>query len=303
MRIAETNSFWMNIGPWIIVQQVTSNPMKAISLSMTGLLLMAVFRSSSIQAQATANELVTVTTNAPTAVATPAAPASTFVLQPLGIMKELDKLVRSGTDPGVIKAFIQGWRTPYSVSADDILHLHDLGLPSDVLTLLVQHQADLAGQGQSVSMPAQMPAASGAPIPYPGATAPVPMPTTPAPPVPDPYAAGASYPVEVPVQTYPDYSTYDYGYYGYPGPYYDIPGRTIIPILQGSSSWEGSAFMGTRAIMEIMERLVDTAGMPDWEAILADLADMAPLEADTAAVLVGTAEAVVGKAAGTDRRA
>src|SRR5689334_18006444 len=101
-----------------------------------GLLLLVALQPRSIHAQ-TAPSLVTVTTNAPAAPSTSA--PTPFVLRPVGIVKELEKLMQSGTEPGVIRAFIQSWPTPYSVTADDILRLHGEGLPSDVLTVLIQH--------------------------------------------------------------------------------------------------------------------------------------------------------------------
>src|SRR5690349_18995287 len=59
------------------------------------------------------------------------------------IVAEIEKMVQAGADTAVIKAYIQNWTTRFSVSADEILHLHDIGLPTDVLTTLIQRSAEL----------------------------------------------------------------------------------------------------------------------------------------------------------------
>src|SRR5438045_310125 len=82
--------------------------------------------------------LVTVTTDSTVPAPPPSAPvaAPAFSLRPVGIMKDVEKLTQAGTDPAVVKSYVQTWPTPYSVTANDILRLHDLGVPSDVLTAL-----------------------------------------------------------------------------------------------------------------------------------------------------------------------
>ena len=190
-------------------------------LTAIGLFLVAATETTCAQAQPTQPPLVTVNPNAPAA---QSPTASGFVLKPVGIVREVEKLTQSGADPAVVKAFIQSWRTPYSISADEILRLHAVGVPSDALTALIQHGAEL-----SASVPgANMSVATPPPVPYPGQTPPISQPSSPAPPVPDQYAPQPTYPVEPPVvYSYPAYP-YDYGYYsGYPWPYYYYPGVSI----------------------------------------------------------------------------
>jgi hypothetical protein len=191
----------------------------ALSLTAMGLCLAGAAETAPVQASSTPSP-VTVTTNAPAA---PMQPASGFVLQPVGIVKEVEKLAQAGTDPGVIGAFIQSWQTPYSVSADDILRLHALGVPSDVLTTLIQHGAELGAQVAAAN-------------PNPVVTAPSPatpyQPPSGAPVVADQYPPPVTYP-DTAVYPYPDYPAYDYSYpglysYGYSWPYYSYsPGISI----------------------------------------------------------------------------
>jgi hypothetical protein len=192
-------------------------------LTAVGLFLVIAAKTTSAQAQPTPPPLVTVTPNAP---AVPSQPPSGFVLKSVGIVKEVEKLTQSGADPAVVKAFVQSWRTPYSISADEILRLHAAGVPSDILTILIQHGAEL---GAAVPTAANTATSPNAPVSYPGAIPQISQPSSAAPPVPDQYVPQPTYPVEPPVvYSYPTYPAYDYGYYyGYPGPYYYYPGVAI----------------------------------------------------------------------------
>jgi hypothetical protein len=183
-------------------------------LTAIGLFLLAAAETAPVQAQPTPNDLVTVPTTAP---AVPSQPAAGFVLKPVGIVKEVEKLTQSGTDPAVVKAFIQSWRTPYAVNADDILRLHGVGVPSEILTTLIQHEADIVGQVSAAANPNPVAAPPNAPVQYPASAAP---------PIPDQYAPQGTYPVDASVYSYPAYPVYDCGYYGYPGPYF-YPGVSV----------------------------------------------------------------------------
>lgn len=187
-----------------------------------------VSQAAPVQAQSATNSLVIVTASG-----APASPAlgHVFASQPAGIVKDVKKLMASGADPAVIKAFIQNWPTPYSVTADDILHLHQAGLPSEVLTAFINHAGELGARVPAAAAPHHpLPSTAPAnPPAAPDAAATVPMaPTAPmaptvgaAPPVADSYVVQPTY--AVPTSTYPAYPVYDYGYY-YPNYY---PGISI----------------------------------------------------------------------------
>jgi hypothetical protein len=127
-------------------------------------------------------------------------------------------------DPQVIKAFIENWTTPYTVSSDEILHLHDIGISTDVLTTLIRRSAQLQAQTTPISNSGPMvpnlvttnpPAMI---YPYPGAENPA---ETNAPAAAAPYGAA-------PVYSYPSYTSLypyslpylSYGYYPYYYPFY-----------------------------------------------------------------------------------
>jgi hypothetical protein len=86
----------------------------------------------------------------PSAPAVASAPAA-----PVSIVAEVEKMVQAGTDADVIKAFIQSWKSQYPVTADEILRLHDVGTPTDVLTTLIQRSAQI--QAQATPSPAPSP--------------------------------------------------------------------------------------------------------------------------------------------------
>src|ERR1041384_1373947 len=73
--------------------------------------------------------------------ADPRSAATANIKVPNGIVPEVETMVRSGADPNVVKAFIQNWTGRFTVTADEILHLHDVGASSDVLTTLIHRSA------------------------------------------------------------------------------------------------------------------------------------------------------------------
>lgn len=211
------------------------------SCASAGLLLAAVVGTAPAYAQS-APSLVTVTTNAPAVASQPIKPV--FALKSAGIVKEVEKLTQSGTEPAVIKAFVQAWPTPYSTSADDILHLHEIGVPSDVLTTLIQHGAELGSRAPTPGNPNGGAVGATAPAPYSEVNAPTVLPPSPAPLTPEQYPPQATYPVDAGVYGYPTYPAYDYGYYDYPGTYY-YPGVVIV----GGIGFRGhSGFHGGRPV-------------------------------------------------------
>jgi len=128
----------------------------------------------------------------------PPAPAVTY---PAGI-SDILKLVDAKLDVEIIKAYIKGAPFAYHLNASDIIALKDRGVPSDVITAILQHGAEVSSQGVM-------------PGPYASVPPPTPYPTY-------PYSANPYTEFDAsgsPVYAYPaDYSGYGYPYYsqGYP---------------------------------------------------------------------------------------
>jgi hypothetical protein len=69
---------------------------------------------------------------------------------------DLIRMARSGVDEEVLSAYINASPDTYDLSADDIITLKDLGVPSKVIKEALGHgaQADTSGQGLSSAQPA-----------------------------------------------------------------------------------------------------------------------------------------------------
>jgi hypothetical protein len=195
-------------------------------LTVAGLLLMASTRTSLAQAESATNDVIIIATNPPAA---DPAPLPRVALQPVGIVKEVEKLVASGTDAAVVKAFIQSWQTPYSVSTDDILRLQELGVSTDIISTLLQRQTELSVQPLAPESPDQGVDSSAAIAPYPGGSA-LPLPSSPPPPIQDQFGADSTYPGDNPVS--PVYQG-DSGYYAAPYPGVVVVGGVVFAAPSG----------------------------------------------------------------------
>lgn len=132
------------------------------------------------------------------------------------IVSEVEKMVQAGAEPKVIQSFIENWPTPYSVTADQILHLHGKGASTDVLTTLIRRGAELQARTSPPSTNAPV-------VSYPE------MATTNAPAYLYPYPSypadtysylypSLSYPLLPPYMTYRYWWPYSYSYYySWPG--------------------------------------------------------------------------------------
>jgi hypothetical protein len=127
-------------------------------------------------------------------------PSATQVQNQGSILAEIQKMIEAGADPSVIKAFIQNWSGRYSVSADEILRLHDIGASTEVLTTLIHRSAELQARPSSPAATSSSPSSGAG-----NTTAGYPqMATTPPPVVVAPYTS--SYPAYTYSYIYPDYS-------------------------------------------------------------------------------------------------
>ena len=140
-----------------------------------------------------------------------AAPATHAQLLPFGA-SEVVKMHQGGLGPDVITGYVNNTQSPFRLNADNIIYLHQIGVPQEVITAMIQRD----GQLQRESAAAQQAAPAYAPVAAAPAPAPMIVPATPAPVV--TYAAPQVYPV------YPDYG-YGYPAYGYAYPDY---GPTIV---------------------------------------------------------------------------
>jgi hypothetical protein len=159
------------------------------------------------------------------------------------IVTEVEKMLQAGTDQVVVRAYIQNWSGRYSVSADQILHLHDIGASSDVLTALIQRSAQLQAQAAAFAQTPNVPPPSSPPpqmAPYPDVT--TPAPATEVYPYVSPYPAytysylypSYSYPLWPSFSFYYGWPRYGYGYhYGYWGGRYGHGYYHHYPVYSG----------------------------------------------------------------------
>jgi hypothetical protein len=61
-------------------------------------------------------------------------------------LQEIVRMVQSGTDTNVVLSFIENSPIAYSPSADDIIRLHNLGVPSPVIIALLRHGGRMRDQ-------------------------------------------------------------------------------------------------------------------------------------------------------------
>ena len=70
------------------------------------------------------------------------------------LIADVEKMIQGGADAEVVKAFIQNWRGPFQINADQILHLHELGAPTVLLTTLIRRSSELHSQAKASPPPA-----------------------------------------------------------------------------------------------------------------------------------------------------
>jgi hypothetical protein len=125
--------------------------------------------------------------------ATPISTAKTLpsAVKPTGLVAEVLKLADSGVEESVILVFVTNSTSTFNLGAEEIIYLNDIGVPSVVVTAMIQRdqalKAFLANAG-------------------PAPAAPPPTPTEPVPSVPEPPPAPA--PADMAPQ--PDYATDNY---------------------------------------------------------------------------------------------
>lgn len=106
---------------------------------------------------------------------------------------ELAKLAASGVDQGVMLAYVTNSQSTFNLTAEEIIYLNDLGVPSTVVTAMIQRDQVLKEEGKNAllsssppvtSLPAPVPVQpEPAPAPAQPVTAPLTPPAEPPPPV------------------------------------------------------------------------------------------------------------------------
>jgi hypothetical protein len=124
-------------------------------------------------------------------------------IQPTGPASEVIKLANSGVEEPVLMAFVTNSTSLFDLRADEIIYLNDIGVPSAVVTAMIQRDQALKAGGIVTSQPGPAPATPapaepGAPNPYaPSPAAPMPPPPT----APPEYAESAPPPVAATAET------------------------------------------------------------------------------------------------------
>ncbi|HVM46596.1 MAG TPA: DUF6600 domain-containing protein [Candidatus Acidoferrum sp.] len=98
---------------------------------------------------------------------------------------EVARLAGAGTSEDVVLAFVQNSQAPFNLTADHVLYLKDVGVPSAVVAAMLNH--DSAFRAQAPAPVAERPQPAAAPVPM-AAPAPEPGPAAPAPAPPAPVA-------------------------------------------------------------------------------------------------------------------
>ncbi len=119
---------------------------------------------------------------------------------------EVVRLAESGVTDDVILAYITNSQVPFSLSAEDVLYLKDVGLSPEVTTAMLNHDSGLRGQALQ-----NAPAAVNRPSAQPVATSPAPAVEAPLTPPPQVEAAAPTYVSNAPADVgyfYNDLSPY-----------------------------------------------------------------------------------------------
>ncbi len=147
--------------------------------------------------------------------AQPQEPQEPVTLSPAAA--EVVKLAQSGTSDEVLLAYIQNSPSSFSLSADQILYLKDVGLSPQAISSMLNRDTALRNQPPQYSYDQKAyPPTAVAPAEPAAAVAPAPMPTEPAPPVAAPAPVYVSSPPPEVSYFYQDLSPY--------GTWVDLPG-------------------------------------------------------------------------------
>jgi len=120
---------------------------------------------------------------------------------------EVVKMYQGGVETDVVLNYIENSSVPYHLSAEEVVRLHDIGVPSPIISTLIRHGAKVQQQAAAASAQIQQKATEEAKAASGYA---------------NPYPASVYYAPPTPVATY-NYTYPEYVYAGYPT-YYSYPG-------------------------------------------------------------------------------
>ena len=96
-------------------------------------------------------------------------------VRPTAPVAEVIKLADSGVDEGVMLAFVTNSTSTFNLGAEEIIYLNDIGVPSAVVTAMIQRDQALKELSANMA-PAPAAPAPAAPTPYPPEPVPAPAP-------------------------------------------------------------------------------------------------------------------------------
>ena len=88
-------------------------------------------------------------------------------IYPTSPLAQVVRLTQAGVDESIIMAYVTNSGSTFNLDSDKIIYLKDLGLPSEVVTAMMQHDQRLQ---QQMATTAYQPPAQPAPAPPPATT-------------------------------------------------------------------------------------------------------------------------------------
>ncbi len=129
-----------------------------------------------------------------------------------GPVAEVIKLANAGATEGVLLSYVTNSSSTFNLAADQIIYLNDIGVPSSVITAMIQRDEAIKTTSANAALAAAAAAASNAAPPPPPALAPGDV-------APQPAPSAAAYPTEPPPSPPPVGDTSYEGFYDSLSPY------------------------------------------------------------------------------------
>jgi hypothetical protein len=79
--------------------------------------------------------------------------------------REVIKMSDSGMDAGLLQSYVENSSSVYTLTSDDVIFLHEQGIPSSVITAMLQRSARVRDQVAASTPPPAPPAPAAAPAP------------------------------------------------------------------------------------------------------------------------------------------
>ena len=195
----------------------------------SGILVAAVFTSGAYGADETARVGSDAGKDTETAPASVSAPRESNLIERLKAasisapLREIVQMFDSGINPTVIQAYVESSSIAYQPNGDEIIYLHEHGIPSSIISAMILRGASL--RAQTAAAQSEATAQADAPAPASASTSPPPSPVPNLAEVLSPTYDSSSSPIYVyasPGYAYGAYPSYGYVYstpYFYSRPY------------------------------------------------------------------------------------